>query len=146
MMEDKHYNIFSAFAQTADRRGNNTAVIYLGTRYSYLKLKDLSERFASALQDIGVRRGQRVMLYIPNGIQWVVSWLGIQRADAVSVPITPIYTPHDLRYIANDSEAEAIICADTNFGYVKSVLPDTRIKTVRGSALMPMVSITPAKS
>jgi long-chain acyl-CoA synthetase len=130
MMEDKHYNIFSAFAQTADRRGNNTAVIYLGTRYSYLKLKDLSERFASALQDIGVRRGQRVMLYIPNGIQWVVSWLGIQRADAVCVPITPIYTPHDLRYIANDSEAEAIICADTNFGYVKSVLPDTRIKTV----------------
>ena len=98
-------------------------MIYLGTRYAYLKLKDLSERFASALVDIGVRPGQRVILYIPNGIQWVVSWLGIQRADAVCVPITPIYTPHDLRYIANDSEAEAIVCADTNFGYVKNVLP-----------------------
>ncbi len=130
MMQDEHDNIFSTFGQTAERRGHNTAVIYLGTRYSYLTLKDLSERFASALLDIGVRRGQRVMLYIPNGIQWVVSWLGIQRADAVCVPITPIYTPHDLRYIANDSEAEAIVCADTNFGYVKSVLPDTRIKTV----------------
>jgi long-chain acyl-CoA synthetase len=130
MMQDKHYNIFSTFGQTAERRGQNTAVIYLGTRYAYLQLKDLSERFASALLDIGVGRGQRVMLYVPNGIQWVVSWLGIQRADAVCVPITPIYTPHDLRYIANDSEAEAIVCADTNFGYVKSILPDTRIKTV----------------
>lgn len=130
MTQHTHYNIFSTFAQTAERRGHNSAVIYLGTRYDYLKLKNLSERFAAALQDIGVRRGQRVMLYIPNGIQWVVSWLGIQRADAVCVPITPIYTPHDLRYIANDSEAEAIVCADTNFGYVKSVLPDTRIKTV----------------
>jgi long-chain acyl-CoA synthetase len=130
MTQHKHYNIFSTFAQTAERRGRNSAVIYLGTRYDYLKLKSLSERFAAALQDIGVRRGQRVMLYVPNGIQWVVSWLGIQRADAVCVPITPIYTPHDLRYIANDSEAEAIVCADTNFGYVKSVLPDTRIKTV----------------
>ena len=130
MTEDKPYNIFSTFAQTAERRGHNTAVIYLGTRYTYSRLKDLSERFAAALLDVGVRRGQRVMLYVPNGIQWVVSWLGIQRAGAVCVPITPIYTPHDLRYIANDSETEAIVCADTNFGYVKSVLPDTRIKTV----------------
>jgi long-chain acyl-CoA synthetase len=130
MTEDKRYNIFSTFAKTAERRRHDTAVIYLGTRYSYLKLKDLSELFATALLDIGVRRGQKVMLYVPNGIQWVVGWLGIQRADAVCVPITPIYTPHDLRYIANDSEAEAIVCADTNFGYVKSVLPDTRIKTV----------------
>jgi long-chain acyl-CoA synthetase len=130
MTQESHYNIFSTFAQTAERRGHETAVIYLGTRYPYPRLKDLSERFAAALLDVGVRRGQRVMLYIPNGIQWVVSWLGIQRADAVCVPITPIYTPHDLRYIANDSEAEAIVCADTNFGYVKSVLPDTRIKTV----------------
>jgi len=70
------------------------------------------------------------MLYIPNTLQWVVTWLGIQRAGQWAVPITPIYTPHDLRYIANDSEAEAIICADTNFGYVKRVLPETKIKTV----------------
>jgi len=93
MTQHTHYNIFSTFAQTAERRGHNSAVIYLGTRYDYLKLKNLSERFAAALQDIGVRRGQRVMLYIPNGIQWVVSWLGIQRADAVCVPITPFTPP-----------------------------------------------------
>ena len=65
------------------------------------------------------------MLYIPNSIHWVVSWLGVQKIGAVAVPITPIYTPHDISYIANDSEAEAIICADTNFGYVTSVLPET---------------------
>ena len=42
-------------------------------------------------------------------------------SDAVCVPLTPIYTPSDVQYIANDSEADAIVCADTNFGYVKQV-------------------------
>ncbi len=69
-------------------------------------------------------------MYIPNSIQWVVAWLGIQKLGAVAVPITPIYTPHDLRYIANDSDAQSIICADTNFGYVTSVLGETRLKRV----------------
>jgi long-chain acyl-CoA synthetase len=130
MNQTTEYNIYAAFEATAQRRGDHPAVIYLGTRYSYLEVKNLAERFAAALLSLGVTSGQRVMLYIPNTLQWVVTWLGIQRAGAVAVPLTPIYTPHDLRYIANDSEAEAIICADTNFGYVKRVLPETKIKTV----------------
>jgi len=123
-------NIFSTFAAAADRHPDKTAVYYLGTRFSYRKLKNLSERFAAALSANGVEPGQRVMLYIPNSIHWVVSWLGVQKIGAVAVPITPIYTPHDISYIANDSEAEAIICADTNFGYVTSVLPKTGLKRV----------------
>ena len=123
-------NIFSTFAATAERHPDKTAVYYLGTRFTYRKLKDLSERFAAALNANGVVPGQRVMLYIPNSIHWVVSWLGVQKIGAVAVPITPIYTPHDISYIANDSGAEAIICADTNFGYVTSVLSETGLKKV----------------
>jgi len=130
MKQTKHQNIYAAFEETARRRRDHTAVIYLGTRYSYRDVQRLAERFAAALIGLGVKPQQRVMLYIPNTLQWVVTWLGIHRAGAVAVPITPIYTPHDLRYIANDSEAEAIVCADTNFGYVKRVLTETRLKTV----------------
>jgi len=125
-----HKDIYSTFAATADRRGDHPAVIYLGNKFTYSRVKELAERFAAALTDLGVASGQRVMMYIPNGIQWVVSWLGIQKIGAVCLPITPIYTPHDLKYIANDSDAESIICADTNFGYVTSVLPETRLKRV----------------
>jgi len=125
-----HHNIFSAFEAVADRRGNHAAVIYLGTRYTYQRLKALAESFAASLLDNGLQSGQRVIIYVPNSIQWVVAWLGIQRAGGVCVPITPIYTPQDLEYIANDSGAEAIVCADTNFGYVKKVLPKTNIRTV----------------
>lgn len=123
-------HIWTTFQQTADRYAENTAVVFLGTRYSYRKVKQLALRFAAALAGLGVRPGQRVIIYIPNSIQWVVAWLGIQRIGGICVPITPIYTPHDILYIANHCDAGAIICSDTNFGYVKKVLPDTGIKHV----------------
>ncbi len=136
-----HHNIFSNFEDVAKRRGHHPAVIYLGTRYTYQKLKTMAESFAAGLLDKGLQPGQRVVMYLPNSIQWVVAWLGIQRAGGVCVPITPIYTPQDLEYIANDSGAEAIVCADTNFGYVKKVLPETNIRMVvvtKMAELLPM--------
>lgn len=123
-------SIYDNFAETAERRSNHTGVSYLGTRYSYSRIRQLADCFASALTGMGVTAGQKVMLYIPNSIHWVVSWLGIQKIGAVCVPITPIYTPHDLAYIAGDSDAETIICADTNFGYVTSVMATTGLKRV----------------
>ena len=130
MTDFSNTSIYSVFAETAQRRADSTAVIYIGTRYSYRQLQEMAERFAAALLNIGVQPGQRVMLYIPNSIHWIVAWLGIQRVGAVGVPTTPIYTPHDIEYIANDSEAVAIVCADTNFGYVTQVLPNTGLKQV----------------
>ncbi|MGD8284836.1 MAG: AMP-binding protein, partial [Desulfobacterales bacterium] len=66
-------NIYDNFAETAKRRENHTAVFYLGSRYSYSRIRTLADRFASALTDMGVTAEQKVMLYIPNSINWVVS-------------------------------------------------------------------------
>ena len=123
-------SIYDNFAEVAERRANHTAVFYLGTRYSYNSVRRLADRLAAALTEMGVKTGQRVMLYIPNSVQWVVAWLALQKIGAVCVPITPIYTPHDLAYIAGDSEVETIICADTNFGYVTNVLATSGLKRV----------------
>jgi long-chain acyl-CoA synthetase len=130
MLDLSTRSIYSVFSETAERRGDHSAVIYLGSRFSYRRVKNLAEAFAAGLAGLGVGPGQKVMLYIPNGIQWVVAWLGVQRLGALAVPITPIYTPHDIIYIANDSGAETIVCADTNFGYVSSALPKTGLKRV----------------
>jgi long-chain acyl-CoA synthetase len=135
------HNIFQAFDAIAESRGDHTAVIYLGTRYSYNTVRAMAAQFAAALLGLGVTPGERVMIYLPNSIQWIVSWLGIQRAGAVCVPITPIYTPSDLSYIARDSNSSTIICADTNFGYVQRVLSETGIKrviVVRMADLLPL--------
>ena len=130
MTSPQFTHIYRAFATTADRRGDHSAVIYLGTRFSYRQVADLAERLAAALIDLGAADGRKVILYIPNSIQWVVAWLGILRAGGICVPITPIYTPHDLKYIATDSNAETVVCADTNYGYVRKVLDETPLRQV----------------
>jgi len=122
--------IFKAFADTVAKNPDKTAVSFLGTSYSYRRLLDLTERFAAALAGLGIKKGDRIVMYIPNSIQFVVSWLGIQRLGAVAVPITPIYTSFDLKYIAGDTGAKAVICADRNYGYVKQAMEDTAIERV----------------
>ena len=121
-------NIFDAFSAAASKFCDSTAIIYLGTRFSYGRILKLAENFASSLRDQGVREGDRVIMYIPNSVQWVIAWLGIQRAAAEAVPITPIYTAHDLQYIANDSGAKYVICSDANYGYVKQAFTETGLK------------------
>ena len=130
MTSPQFTHIYHAFEAVTARRGDHTAVIYLGTRFTYRQVADLAERLAAALIDLGAAEGRKVILYIPNSIQWVVAWLGILRAGGICVPITPIYTPHDLKYIATDSNAETVVCADTNYGYVRKVLDETPLRQV----------------
>jgi long-chain acyl-CoA synthetase len=130
-MAEKHpTTVVEAFEATAGKHPHKPAFVYLGTIYTYEHLFDLVNRFAHALHGLGMRKGHKVMLYAPNSIQWAVAWLGILRAGAVAVPITPIYTPYDVDYIANDTGAQGIVCTDRNFGYVKRVKPDSQIKDV----------------
>jgi len=119
---------FSRFDRMCDRYPDRTAVIYLGERFSYSYLKELSERFAGSLVDMGVNKGDRVMIYISNCIQWVIAFLGIQKIGAVIVPVSPIYTSFEIEYMINDSGTETIICLDTNFCYVKEVFASTGLK------------------
>ena len=122
--------IFRAFAATAARYPQKIAISFLGTIFTYSDLLGIIESFASGLAALGFGKGDRIVMYIPNSVQFVVSWLAAQRIGAIVVPITPIYTLPDLKYIANDTEATGIICSDRNFGYVKQAMVDTSVKRV----------------
>ncbi|MBN2124270.1 MAG: AMP-binding protein [Deltaproteobacteria bacterium] len=119
---------FTRFDQMSERYPDRTAVNYLGERFSYSRLRELSERFAGALSDLGVKKGDRVMVYIPNCVQWVIAFLGIQKVGAALVPVSPIYTSFEIEYMIKDAEVETVLCLDTNFGYVKEVLDKTGLK------------------
>ena len=119
---------FTRFDRMSERYPDRTAVIYLGQHYSYDQLRNLSERFAGALAEIGVKKGDRVLIYISNCIQWVIAFLGIQKMGAVIVPVSPIYTSYELAYMIKDSGADTIICLDTNFCYVQEVFNNTGLK------------------
>lgn len=121
-------SVYHVFESTAKRVPSRTGLVYLGQKHTYAQLLDRIERVAGALLDMGLQKGDRAILFIPNCPQWVVAWFALQKVGAVAVPITPYYGPRDLEYIANDSGAETIFCLDTNFGYVTRVRSGTRLK------------------
>ncbi len=122
--------VYGRFEAATQRFSNNPALIFLGTEYSYAQLKELIERFAASLHELGVKRGDKAILYLSNMPQWIIAWLGMMRLGAIPVPISPIYTPVDLKYMVNDSESETIICMDTNFGYVEETFLQTSLKRI----------------
>lgn len=94
---------------------------YLGEVLNYGDLFEAVECLSTGLLSLGIKARDKVIIYLPNTPQWIISWLSIQKIGAVAVPIAPIYTSRDLRYIATDSGARTVICADTNFGYAKEL-------------------------
>jgi len=121
---------FTQFERMADKYPDRPAIIYLGEKFTYVRLQNLINRFATALHRLGVRKGDKVMLYITNSAQWVIAFFGIQKIGAVVVPVAPIYTSFEIEYMINDSGAETIICLDTNFGYVQDIFSKTPLKRV----------------
>ncbi len=121
---------FTRFDAMCERYPEKTAVVYLGERFSFSRLQNLSERFGGALVDLGVGKGDKVMIYISNCVQWIIAFLGIQKIGAAIVPVSPIYTSHELEYMITDSGAETVICLDTNFCYASEVLATTGLKQI----------------
>ena len=120
--------VITGFERIAEHFPDNTAIIFLGKKFSYAELRDMIYRFATALSDLGIKDNDKVAIYLPNCPQWLAAYLGAQKIGAIPVPISPIYTPYEMKYMLNDSGAETIICQDTNYGYVKEVFPDTPLK------------------
>jgi long-chain acyl-CoA synthetase len=132
---------FTKFEAMCAKYSDRPAIIYLGEPFTYGRLRDLVNRFASALNNLGVSKGDRVMIYIANCTQWVIAFFGIQKVGAVAVPVSPIYTSHEIEYMLNDSGAETIICQDTNFCYVEEILSRTCLKTTIVTNLVDLLPI-----
>jgi long-chain acyl-CoA synthetase len=120
--------LIHSFERACEKYPDHTAIIYIGEKFSYRRMKELIDRFATALYDLGVRDNDKVMLYIPNCPQFLIGYFGAQQIGAIPVPVSPIYTPYEIKYLVNDSGAETVLCQDTNFRYIKEVFPETCLK------------------
>src|SRR5215467_3269953 len=108
---------------------DRTAIRFFGRSISYAELDELSNRFANALLGLGVSRGDRVALLMPNCPQMVLAYFGGLRMGAVMVPTSPLYVESELQHQLADSGASAIVCLSALFEKVQAVraqLPELR--------------------
>ncbi len=100
------------FDEVAVKYSARDAVIFYGSRMSYAKLKEEIDRFATALQALGITKGDKVALYLLNSPQYIVAYFGALKAGAAVSPVSPVYTSIEVRHQLLDSGAKSIVCQD----------------------------------
>ena len=107
------------FDQAAEKFRNKSALIFYGKKISYAKLKELIDRFAAALADLGIKKGDTVALYLINCPQYVIAYFAALKIGAKVTPISPVYTSHEIRHQIQDSDAMTVVCQDILYDNVE---------------------------
>ncbi|RZN64261.1 MAG: hypothetical protein EF806_05000 [Candidatus Methanoliparum thermophilum] len=103
--------------------------VYREREITYKDLKEHVDRFATALSDLGIKKGDRVAIILENIPQFIIADYGILRAGGVSVPCSPLHSIETLEHEIGSSGAKGVICYEKSLDLVKS-LKDTSIEFV----------------
>jgi long-chain acyl-CoA synthetase len=105
-------SVIQAFDEAIERAPDRAAVVFYGRQISYRELREATDRLACALAGLGVKKGDRVALYVLNSPQFIIAYFAALKCGATVTPISPVYTSHEVRYQLEDSGARAVICQD----------------------------------
>ena len=101
-----------ALTRNAKQFSNHTALLYMGKKIFYPELERLVNRFGRALMDMGVKKGDKVAMLLPNIPQIVIANYATFRIGAVAVMNNPLYTERELEYQLNDSDSKILVTLD----------------------------------
>src|SRR5438876_8367256 len=116
--------------QTVSRYPGHTAFIYYGTKLTYAQFSSLANRFATGLQRLGIKKGDRVAIALPNIPQYPIAFYGALRAGAVVVPTNPLYTEREMQHQLADSGARIIVMMEEFYPTVRSVRDQTALEHI----------------
>src|SRR5438270_1125141 len=115
---------------TVSRYPAQTAFIYYGTSMSYAQFSSLANRFAASLQRLGIQKGDRVAIALPNIPQYAIAFYGALRAGAVVVPTNPLYTEREMQYQLADSGARVLVMLDSFYPVVGAIRKQTALQHI----------------
>jgi long-chain acyl-CoA synthetase len=133
--------LYAQLAETTRQFPHNTAAklilsyllggkVTIGGQLTYQQLLNQVERFANALSQLGVKKGDRVALMLPNSMHYMIAFFGAMRIGAIIVNNNPTYTARELKHQLVDSGAETIIILNLFYPRLREIQSDTPIKRV----------------
>jgi len=131
-LEYEKVTISNALTRSAKRFPENTALRYMGKKITYGQLDRLVNTFARALQDLGIRPGDKVGVCLPSIPQVVIANLAIFRIGAVTVQNNPLYTERELAYQLNDSDSRIIITLSLLVPRMRKIKSETKLEKIIG--------------
>ena len=124
--------------ESAQKHPNHPAIIFggsvgskvLDSSITYSELNEAANRFAAAMQQLGVKKGDRVAMFMPNCPQLVIAYYGTMRAGGISVPSNFLYTGKEIQNQLNDSGAEIIVVLSSYYKTIDGVRRNTKLRHI----------------
>lgn len=120
--------LFQLLENSAEKYPDRACTIFKGAVISYKEMNAITDHIAAALVAMGVKKGDRVGIFMPNTPQFVMAYFGILKAGGVVVATNPLYTPSEIEYQANDSGVEIMFVMTNFYKTIKAAQPKTKIK------------------
>ncbi|MGE7927788.1 class I adenylate-forming enzyme family protein [Lysinibacillus xylanilyticus] len=114
-------NSSNLLARNARKYPMSEAVVCQGRRVTYRDLDEQVTRLSHALLEQGVRQGDKVIIFMPNVVEFVVSYFAIQRIGAIVVPVNAKFTLQEVEYVAQHADAKAILVHEAIFAAVENI-------------------------
>ena len=127
---DAYPSLVALLQECFEKYATRTAFSFLGHDLTYAELDRLSQAFAAYLQALGLQRGDRVGIMLPNVLQYPIVVAALLRAGLVVVNINPLYTPRELEHQLKDSGARAVIILENFAATLQSCLNKTAVQHV----------------
>ena len=105
-------SVSQAFDEATERAADRPAVVFYGREITYRELREATDRLACAFAELGVRKGDRVALYLLNSPQFIIAYFAVLKCGATVTPISPVYTSREVRHQLEDSGARVVVCQD----------------------------------
>lgn len=124
--------VYTMLDQTAKKYGTAPALDFLGAKQNWSDINEATLKFAKGLQEIGVKKGMKVGIFLPNCPLFIVAYYALMRIGATVVNYNPLYASAELAAMIEDSETDVIITIDLKMLYdkISKMLHDTRLEKV----------------
>ena len=135
----KTENIPYQLSQTVNEHHNRIALSFLRdgtveTEITFRQLQDDIIKLTSEFKELGVNQGDRVVIFIPKSIFAIIAHFAIQTIGAISVPLNPGFTKHEMSYLLDDSGPQLIIIEPENKSFIEDICPDVTLYQISTSS------------
>src|SRR3989338_6331135 len=120
--------LFKFLEDSAAKYPQRPCTIFKGRVVTYREMNALADRLAAALVGLGIKKGDRVGIFMPNTPQFVMTYYGILKAGGAVVATNPLYSPEQIKHQLNDSGIETMLVMSNFYNVIKKVQPETKLK------------------
>lgn len=116
--------------ESASKFPEHTACLFFGKSITYSELENQVSLFADGLKKLGVKKGSRVSIHLPNCPQFVISFYAVLKLGGIVVQTNPLFVERELAHILNDSDADTIITLDLLYPRINKIKEKTSLKNI----------------